>query len=68
MYVEQGKIIKELRLSKNLKRKDVAKKSGLSCAQITNIEKGNSKPKIGTLYKLVQSLECDYDFIFKLYY
>lgn len=68
MYVEIGKHLKDIRIEKGIKRYELSEKSGISTTQITNIEKGRMKPTVVTLKKLVDVLECDFDYFYKKYF
>lgn len=61
-----GEKIKEIRKEKGLTQEDLAKKSGLTCAAIINIEKGHNIPLASTLYKISEALDYNYDKLFEL--
>ena len=49
--------IKEARVSKNLRQIDVAKKAGLNANSYAKIERGEAKPSVLTLTKILKALE-----------
>ena len=61
-----GEKIKELRKERNLTQEDLAKKSGLTCAAIINIEKGYNAPNPKSIYKICEALNYNYDKLFEL--
>ncbi|WP_164667338.1 helix-turn-helix domain-containing protein [Virgibacillus doumboii] len=52
-----GSIIKKLRKQKNLSLNELAIKSEVSMATISQIERGNTDPTITTVYKLCKGLD-----------
>jgi len=57
-----GPKIKEIRLRKGLKLKDVARETGLSISFISQIENNNTSPSLSTLIKLATFLGTDAGF------
>lgn len=53
--------LKRLRLDKGFTQSDLAKASGLRTASISQLERGEGDPKLSTIYKLMDSLECSAD-------
>lgn len=54
-----GAFVRSARYSQGIATKDLAKKIGITSAQIYNIEKGKSKPQPATFAKLVDALGLD---------
>ena len=52
-----GKVIKRIRLSKNLTQKDVAKLAGISLKYYGTIERGKSSPSLKVVFKISLALE-----------
>jgi transcriptional regulator with XRE-family HTH domain len=53
--------IRRLRRDKGWTQGDLADRTGLRVAHISEMEKGKGDPKLSTLYKLMQALECSPD-------
>lgn len=47
-----------------ISQREVARRIGLSASLISQIEKGQSKPSVGTLYAIVTELGCPLDRVF----
>ena len=60
-----GSRIKELRESANLTQEQLAKKVGVTKSAIGNYEQNISIPKECVLYKLIEVLQCDANYIFQ---
>lgn len=60
--VDIGTKIREIRLRKGLKLKDVAKETGLSMSLISQVENNNTSPSLSTLIKLSNFLGTDASF------
>lgn len=60
-----GKRIKELREFKKLKQDELAKMVGVTASAIGNYETEVSHPKEHVLYKLIEVLDCDANFLFQ---
>lgn len=60
-----GDRIKELRESKKLKQSDLAKIIGVTPSAIGNYENGVSHPKVDILYKIIEALGCDANYLFQ---
>lgn len=56
VYSEIIEQIKSIRTAENLTQKDLAKRSGLTQANISNIEKGIAKPTVDSLKKIADAL------------
>lgn len=56
--------IKELRENKRMSIRELAKISGVSKSQISDIENGRTHPTIPTLCLLADALECNPQFLF----
>lgn len=54
--VDVGARIKELRESRNLSIRELARRSGFSASGLSMIERGKNSPSVSTLYKLSQTL------------
>lgn len=54
-----GEKLKELRKSKNLTLTDVAEKTGLSPAYLSNVERDQASPTLNNLFKIGTALETD---------
>lgn len=54
--VELGEVVRKLRLQRNLTVRDLAEKTNLSYAYISQIENGKRTPTIETLDKLAKAL------------
>ena len=63
-----GEKIKEKRKAKNMKIYDLAIKSGISSVELSSIENSKRKPRMTTLKKLSEALECDFDELYHLFY
>lgn len=61
--IDIGPKIREIRLQKGLKLKDVAKETGLSVSLISQVENNNTSPSLSTLIKLLNFLGMDAGFI-----
>jgi transcriptional regulator with XRE-family HTH domain len=57
--IDIGPKIREVRLRKGLKLKDVAKETGLSISLISKVENNNTSPSLSTLIKLSNFLGMD---------
>jgi transcriptional regulator with XRE-family HTH domain len=57
-----GPKIREIRLRKGLKLKDIAKETGLSISLISQVENNNTSPSLSTLIKLSNYLGTDTSF------
>lgn len=55
-----GKLLKKVRESKKMKVKTLSELSGVSQAQIHNLEMNKNKPNAITLAKLSKALEYDF--------
>lgn len=60
--IDIGPKIKELRLKKGLKLKDVARETDLSISLISQVENNNTSPSLSTLIKLANFLGTDTSF------
>ncbi|RDW15961.1 helix-turn-helix transcriptional regulator [Oceanobacillus chungangensis] len=58
--------MKEIRLQKGLKQKDVASITGLSKPAISLFENGKSKPSMNSAFKIAQALGVTVDELFSL--
>lgn len=56
-----GENLKRLRQDKGYTQYDLSKKSGVRIASISQIERNEGDPKLSTLYKLIDGLECSAD-------
>lgn len=57
--------LKEARISKKFKQTELSEKIGLSPNVVSNYENGTSKPNIDVLYKLLDILEVEPNFLFQ---
>lgn len=55
-----GEQIRNCRKKAGLSQKELAKKLGVSQQYIAQYENGKRTPKIGTLYKILEALDCDF--------
>jgi transcriptional regulator with XRE-family HTH domain len=53
-----GARLRELRTAAELSQRALAARVGTSCAAISNLEKGNNAPTLGTLVRLADALGC----------
>ncbi|GHV72833.1 hypothetical protein AGMMS49940_01350 [Spirochaetia bacterium] len=60
-----GKNIQYFRLQRQLSQADLAWKVGISITNLSNIERGNTFPKAGTLCTLAKCLEIEVYELFK---
>lgn len=60
-----GKRIKEARENKGMTQAELGKKVGTTGSSITNYEKETSHPKEEILYKLIEALNVDANFLFQ---
>lgn len=60
-----GKRIREARLLKNLKQEELARMVGVTTSAIGNYETEVSHPKEPVLYKLMEALNCDANYLFQ---
>ena len=58
--------MKELRVSKNLKQKDLARITGLSTAAISLFENNKSTPSMNSAYKIAKALDVSLENLFPL--
>lgn len=58
--------LKELRLERGLKLKDVAAAIGLSIRAVSNYEQGIREPSIDTIKKLCNFFQCSADYLLGL--
>lgn len=63
-----GTKLKILRLSKKMDLKEVSKKSGLSVAELSNIENDKHKPQPATIKKLSKAFDYDYNQLYDYLY
>nr|WP_319534121.1 helix-turn-helix transcriptional regulator [uncultured Vibrio sp.] len=56
--------LKELRSSKGLTQSELADLCGLRLGEISKIERGQTNPKLSTLYSLMDGLNCSPNEIF----
>lgn len=56
--VALGENIKRLRRDKGWTQGDLADKSGIRVGQISKLERNEADPKLETLYKLMEALDC----------
>ena len=59
-----GEKVRQIRKDKNMTIAKLSSLCGISMAQITNIEKGRCKPTVNNLFKLANSLNVSYDYLF----
>jgi len=60
-----GSRIKELRLSKNMTREQLADKLNVSVSAISNYENDISSPKEPILFAIIDALGCDANYLFQ---
>lgn len=60
-----GSRIRELREKRNLSRNDLADLIGVTVGAISNYENEVSSPKEQILFKIIEALECDANYIFQ---
>ena len=60
-----GSRIKELRENKNISRNDFATMIGVTVGAISNYENDVSSPKEPILFKIIETLECEPNYIFQ---
>lgn len=60
-----GSRIKELREHKNISRNSLAKLVGVTPGAISNYENGISSPKERILFKLINALDCDANYLYQ---
>lgn len=60
-----GSRIKELRENKNISRNDFATMIGVTVGAISNYENDVSSPKEPILFKIIEALECEPNYIFQ---
>ncbi|OHR53721.1 helix-turn-helix transcriptional regulator [Staphylococcus sp. HMSC061G12] len=58
--------MKELRVNKNLKQKDLATITGLSTAAISLFENNKSTPSMNSAYKIAKALNASIESVFLL--
>lgn len=51
-------VLKQIRRIKKVKIQDLAKKTGLNVRTISLIENGKANPRIDTLEKIAEALDC----------
>lgn len=59
-----GEEFKRLIIEKGLTLKELSERSGLSVAQLSNLQSGQCEPTVQTIYKLSEVLNSDYDKLF----
>lgn len=60
-----GSRIKEMREDKSLSRSDLADMLGITVGAISNYENGVSSPKEPILFKIMEVLKCDANYLFQ---
>lgn len=60
-----GSRIKELREIKNISRNEFAEMIGVTVSAISNYENGVSFPKEPILFKIIEALDCDANYLFQ---
>jgi transcriptional regulator with XRE-family HTH domain len=60
-----GEKIREVRERRHMTMREVAEKAGVSESLISQIERNRISPAIDTLFKIIDILEIDLDFIFR---
>lgn len=60
-----GSRIKELRENKNISRTDFASMIGVTVGAISNYENDVSSPKEPILFKIIEALDCDANYLFQ---
>lgn len=63
-----GEMITNLRKNKGYTLEQLSNKSGITIANLSLIENDKQKPKIVTLSKLANALECSYDELYNAVY
>lgn len=63
-----GEEIKKMRRAKDMTIYDLAKKSEISAVEISQIENSKRRPRMKTLKKMAEALECDFEQLFHLFY
>ena len=63
-----GDKIKEMRKAKNLNIYDLSLRSGLSQVEISQIENSKRKPRMLTVKKIAEALECDFETLYHIIY
>lgn len=53
-----GPALKDLRISKGLRQKDVARDCDMTASQLANIEKGTRDVRVSTLLRLLKVLDA----------
>ena len=56
---ELGKMLKSMRLKKDLSAEALSRKSGVSAMHIGRIERGETSPTLGALNKIASGLDVD---------
>lgn len=56
-----GKRIREERMNAGLSQRELARRLGLSASLISQLESGQSRPSVGTLYSIVTELDVSLD-------
>lgn len=54
-----GKVIRRVRLSKNLTQKELSERSSVSTIAISHIEQNGENARIGTIRKLARGLDLE---------
>ena len=62
---ELGKRVKEIRVSKNVSLRDLAKHIGLTRSFLSQVERGITTPSIASLEKLARALNTGLNYFFK---
>lgn len=62
-----GKVIKQLRIKKGMKQKELAELSQLSSSSVCDIEKGRVNPSLRSLIQIAESLEVLPEEIIKIW-
>lgn len=58
-----GENIKRFRRDKGLTQGDLSKISGIKLGHISKLERDESDPKLSTVYKLINALNCSAEFL-----
>ena len=59
-----GQTIKRLRREKGYTKVELSRKTGLSVAEIRNIETDCNKPRVFNIKKISEALECDFQILY----
>lgn len=59
-----GDNVRRLRVNRGMTQGDLTEATGIKLTHISRIERNETQPRIATVYKLIEALECDANSLF----